>query len=82
MQTMTRIGTDVSLYLWPDDTVVVIGESDTAIGDPVTVVIADCTLADVLLHIGVEAPADWAPWKYLYDGVQWTPNPDYVAVLD
>ena len=81
MQTMTRIGTDVSLYLWPDDVVVVIDESSTRIGNPVNSIIADCSIGNAVIHTGVIAPDDWAPWKYTFNGANWAHNPNYIEVL-
>jgi hypothetical protein len=32
----------------------------------------------VTLHEGVDVPADWVCGKYLFDGVEWAPNPSWV----
>lgn len=78
MQTLIRKGTNVSLYLWDDTTVIVVGTTNTIVGDPPEYIIGDCTVYNSTLYEGVTAPEDWVGGKYLYtpDG-GWVPNPNW-----
>lgn len=79
MKTIVRKGFGISLYLLPDATQVMIGESGTQVGNPAEFMIADCNTETAVLHENITAPDDWVGHKYLFDGTAWTPNPDYIA---
>lgn len=80
MKTIVRKNTTVSLYLLPDSTTVIVGNDQTQVGvDPVEFFIADCNTSEAVLYENVAAPEDWQNHKYLFDGVEWTLNPDWVA---
>ena len=78
MKTIVRNKTNVSLYLFADDKVVDVQETQTVIGNPPELIIADCNTSNATLFEGVTDPGDWAGWKYLYtaDG-GWVLNPDW-----
>jgi hypothetical protein len=78
MKTIVRKDSNVSLYLLPDSTVVKIGDPMTQVGEPAEFMIADCNTGNCVVHENVTAPDDWAGCKYLFDGTNWTPNPDWV----
>lgn len=73
MKTICRLadyekGENISLYLFGDNTEVVVGDDKTVIG-PVSapeLLIMDCTTADCVLHVDVEEPDNWYGWKYTY----------------
>ena len=79
MKTITRLGTNVSLYVFDDNIVVNIQDNQTVIGDPVTLYIADCNLSNVVLFENVTPPDDWCGHKYLYTVDNgWELNPAWV----
>lgn len=78
MKTITRKNTNISLYLFTDDTVVDMGPSDTTVGDPIQFIIADCSTENANLYAEVTDPGDWQGWKYLYTpDIGWALNPDW-----
>ena len=42
-------------------------------------IICDMNSSNSTIHTGVTPPADWRGSKYLFDGTDWTANPDYIA---
>ena len=83
MKTLVRKESNIALYLFSDSETVVVAGDKTVIGDPATLIIADCTTENVTLFEGVDEPSEWMGHKYLYtaDG-GWASNPDYVAPED
>ena len=78
MKTIVRNGKNESLYLVDDAKEVVITNTETTIGNPAELIISDCNATNVTLHSGVTPPSNWIGWKYLFDGAEWTLNPNYV----
>ena len=80
MKALVRKESNIALYLFSDSETVAVGGDKTVIGDPATLIIADCTTENTTLFEGVDEPSEWAGCKYLYtaDG-GWASNPDYVA---
>lgn len=76
MKTLVR--DNISLYLLDDDEAVVMTEQNIIIGSPPRFIVADCNSSNTTLFEGVTAPADWTGWKYMFDGSNWTLNPDFV----
>lgn len=76
MKTLTKGG--VSLYLLDDAEVISITSENITVGEPAKFIIADCNSGNITLHEGVTAPADWSGWKYLFNGTDWTQNPDWI----
>lgn len=76
MKTLTRPDTNVSIYLFDDEIPVLIGATQTQVGDPAQLYISDCDTSNIVLHENVTAPDDWAGHKYLYVNGAWEPNPD------
>ena len=83
MKALVRKESNIALYLFSDSETVVVAGDKTVIGDPATLIIADCTTENVTLFEGVDEPSEWMGHKYLYtaDG-GWASNPDYVAPED
>lgn len=77
MKTLTKNG--VSIYLFDDNKALDIQSDKIVVGDPVDFIIGDCNSENVTLHENVTDPGDWAGHKYLFDGTDWTLNPDYNA---
>ena len=78
MKTLINTESKVSLYLFADSETVDIQSNKTVVGDPETMIIADCNSSNSTLVEGVTEPTEWSGWKYLYDG-EWQSNPDYSA---
>lgn len=79
MKTVVRKGTNISLYLVPDSTTVILGESQMQVGsNPVEFYVADCNISNATLVENVTPPEDWTGGKYLYDAGAWTLNPNWV----
>ena len=78
MKTLINTESKVSLYLFADSETVDVQSSKTVVGDPETLIIADCNSSNSTLVEGVTEPTEYVGWKYLYDG-GWQSNPDYVA---
>lgn len=81
MKVLVRNEDNISIYLIDDgatvtftaDQIYIIG--DLEMGD---VVVGDRSSDDTTLYENVtDAPDDWFGWKYIYDGSEWTPNPDF-----
>tara|TARA_B100001939_G_scaffold339622_1_gene346660 strand:- start:356 stop:613 length:258 start_codon:yes stop_codon:yes gene_type:complete len=78
MKTLTRTGSNISLYIFEDNKYLDINEDTIVVGDPADFIIADCNSGNTLLHQNVTPPSDWTGNKYTYvDGV-WANNPSYV----
>jgi len=75
MQTITKDSS--SCYLYGDDEVIVIGEDSTVVGNPPILIIGDINSQNGELYENVTPPEDWVGNKYLFDGIEWTPNPDF-----
>jgi len=79
MKTVVRKDTNVSLYLFPDSTTVVLEASQMQVGaNPIEFFVADCNTSNAVVYENVTDPSDWKGWKYLHDGTTWTLNPDWV----
>ena len=83
MKALVRKESNIALYLFSDSETVTVSGDKTVIGDPATLIIADCTTENVTLFERVDEPSEWSGHKYLYtaDG-GWESNPDYVAPED
>lgn len=80
MKTIVRIDTDASIVLVSDQTAVTPTFDCVFVGSGRNLfVLGDRNVQTVDVFENVTAPDDWAPYKYLFDGTAWTPNPDYVA---
>lgn len=72
---------NVSLYLYPDTTLVTIEEDRTVIGpiDKPYLIVMDCDSSNCVLKENVSDPSDWYGWKYTYtDASGWQLNPQWV----
>ena len=75
MKTVTK--NNMSLYLFDDSEHVETLENRMVVGSPVRFIVADCNTSNSVLHEGVTPPADWVGCKYMFDGTDWTLNPDW-----
>lgn len=80
MKTVVRKTTNVSLYLLPDSTTVIMGGEQMQVGaDPIEFFVNDCNSTNAVLHENAPEVEDWVSSKYLYNAGAWTLNPDWVA---
>lgn len=84
MKTICRLGDfivpHVSLYLYPDETLITVLDDQTIVGplDNPELIIMDCTTDNCVLAEGVSDPGDWFGWKYTYTDVTgWELNPNW-----
>lgn len=77
MKTLKRKSGDESLYVFADDVAVNVGPDHTTIGDPVELIISDCSTDTAEVVACSPVPDDWAGGKYLYQNETWAPNPLY-----
>ena len=83
MKTITRNGTNISLYLFDDETEVIIDATKTTVGNPVQFYVDDCNTDNATLFTGVTNPSEWTGWKYFYtDEDGWILNPDWIQPID
>lgn len=78
MKTIVRNGTNASLYLLSDETLIDVQSDRTLIGDPLELIVQDCNQSNVTVYEGVPAPDAWRGGKYLFDGQAWAINPEWV----
>ena len=78
MQTIVENSTNLSKYLLDDTEVVVLNDDSIVVGDPPKFIIADLNASTATVYEGVTAPQDWTGNKYMFDGADWAPNPDWV----
>lgn len=76
-KTITSNETGASIYLFSNSESVTIDDAGIAIGSPVTEVVSDLNATNATMHLNVTAPTDWEPHKYLFDGADWSLNPDF-----
>tara|TARA_Y100000356_G_C11216698_1_gene266721 strand:+ start:339 stop:608 length:270 start_codon:yes stop_codon:yes gene_type:complete len=82
-KTLTRNGSNISLYKFEDSQHIAQTENDTTVytGDSsseIAFIIADCSSNNSTVHTGVTVPDDWYGWKYIYDGTSWSANDTFV----
>jgi hypothetical protein len=78
MKTLCKIESNVSLYSFEDSEIINQTIENTLIGDPIQWVIADCNSENSLMYNNATLPTNWKPQKYIFDGINWSLNPDYV----
>lgn len=81
MKVLVRNEDNISIYLIDDGaTVNFVGDQihitgDAEMGD---VVVGDRSSDDTTLYEdATDAPYDWFGWKYIYDGSEWSLNPNF-----
>lgn len=77
MKTLVRDGK--SLYIFENDEFVVLYSDKIVVGDPEKFIIGDCNKLNTTLYEDVTPPEDWCVNRYVFDGVNWTVNPDWPA---
>ena len=75
MKTLTK--DNVSVFIFDDAEVLSIAEETITVGDPAKLIIGDCGSSNSVLHENVTPPEDWVGRKYLFDGTNWSLNPDW-----
>ncbi len=79
MKTIVENTTNLSKYLL-DNSVIVESTTDCInVGSPIEFIVADLNDNNSTVYAGVtNPPDDWVGNKYLYDGITWTLNPNWV----
>ena len=72
MKTIIRKETNLSLYIFEDDEIVDVSDSDMKIGNPVDLIVFDCNSENVSIIENINPPNDWEGNKYTFDGTTWT----------
>ncbi len=80
MKTLVRTSDNLSLYIFQDDEHLQISSDNIIVGSPEKLIIADCNSTNVTLHVDISPPANWAGGKYLFDGTDWTENPNWAGL--
>jgi len=78
MKTIVETSTGISKYLLADTVVLSVTAENIVVGQPVSFIVADLSSSNAVVHEGVTAPDDWTGGKYLFDGTDWTQNPNWV----
>ena len=78
MKTIIRKETNLSLYIFEDDEIVDISDSDMKIGNPVDLIVFDCNSENVSIIENVNPPNDWEGNKYSFDGTNWTVTQEWI----
>ena len=78
MKTLVRLPESASTFLFQDTDEIFLFDTHVAINNPPTLIIADMNNQNTAVVENVTPPTDWAAWKYLFDGIAWAPNPDWV----
>ena len=80
MQTITKDNS--SCYLYDDSEIINIQNDMTIVGDPAILIIADINTENGKVYQNVTPPTDWEGNKYMFDGIDWSISPDYVAPIE
>lgn len=75
MKTIVRKQSNESLYLFPDDHQIAVGESTTTVSGVDARIICDCDVTNVDVFDVASAPDDWIGGKYLLVQGAWAANP-------
>jgi hypothetical protein len=76
MKTICFKESKISAYLF-DDVEVQVNQENIIVGDPVIFIVGDMNITNAILWENIQAPNDWYGGKYLFDGTNWTNNPDF-----
>ena len=77
MKLIVETETKLVKFVLSDDTALEVADTIT-VGDPVEFTIADMDSSNSTIYENVtDTPEDWAGWKYMYDGSEWTLNENW-----
>ena len=77
MKLIVETETKLVKFALSDDTALEVADTIT-VGDPVEFIIADMGSSNSTIYENVtDTPDDWAGWKYMYDGSEWTLNENW-----
>jgi hypothetical protein len=65
------------VFAFPDDKSVVLKENTTLIGDPLEFDIFHLNSSNAAVYENITLPEDWVMHRYLFDGINWTVDPNY-----
>jgi hypothetical protein len=77
----TLIKNGVSLYVFEDNEYVKMEDSFIQVGYPPKFFISDCNISNTTLFENVTPPSDWFGCKYLFNGTDWSVDPNYVEFV-
>ena len=75
MKTVIETATNLSKA---DDEEIAVGADIITVGNPAEFIVADLNSSNSVVYKDVTAPTDWIGDKYMFDGTNWTLNPDWV----
>lgn len=78
MKTIIETTTNLSKYLVADDVEIAVSADIITVGNPAEFIIADLNSSNSVVYEGVTAPTDWVGNKYMFDGTNWTLDPNWV----
>ena len=67
MKTLTNLS-NVSIYIFEDEEVLDITDTNITVGAPPKFIISDCNSTNTTLHSNVTSPEEWMGHKYTYNG--------------
>lgn len=76
----TLVKNNISLYVFSDESEIVLSEDKISVGNPIEFFISDCNSSNSKLYSIDFIPNDWIGGKYLLIDSEWTINPDYVDI--
>jgi hypothetical protein len=79
MQTITFNDNNISAYIF--------GDNHNLVATPTEItcphfIIGDMNSGNATIHTGVTPPEDWKGGNYLFDGTDWTLNPNWIEPTD
>lgn len=77
MKTIVETSSRLSKYLLNDADVINLQDDCVIVGDPTNFIVSDLNAKSVIIYENVTAPSDWVGNKYLFDGMDWTANPNW-----
>lgn len=77
MKTIIELETQISKYVFENDAIIVF--KDDSIETP-TFIISDLNANNAKMFENVNPPNDWIGNKYLFNGVDWTLNPEWIEL--
>jgi hypothetical protein len=75
MITITFNDTNISAYIFDDGYELVSTDTEITCSD---FIIGDMNSTNATIHNGVTPPDDWRGGNYLFDGADWTLNPNWI----
>lgn len=78
MKTIVETTTNLSKYLLNDDITIVLNTDRIIVGEPPLFIVADLNNINAVIYENIIAPADWSGNKYMFDGINWVLNSNWI----